>query len=68
MRVVEQSDMWDSTYSYKFTPSYRCEYKEGVLNSATCNWENGKYLASIMDRIICDEIMDVKETNFKEKI
>ena len=40
-----------------------------VWNSATCNGENGKYLASIMDdsRIIYDEIMDVKESNFYEK-
>ena len=26
-----------------------------------------KYLASIVDKIICDEIADVKETNFYEK-
>ena len=26
-----------------------------------------KYLASIMDKIICDEIIDIKETNFNEK-
>ena len=28
-------------------------------NPATCNWENGKYLASIMDdsAIICDEVI-----------
>ena len=46
----------------------RCEYKERVLNSATCNCENGKSLVSIMDRVICDKIIDVKETNFNEKI
>ena len=35
----------------------------------TCNCENGKYLASIMDdsTIVCDEIINVKEANFNEK-
>ena len=32
------------------------------------NCANGKYSVSIMDKIICDEIIDVKETNFNEKI
>ena len=43
--------------------------KKIVLNPATCNCENGKYLASIMDDsgIICDGIIDVKERNFNEK-
>ena len=43
-----------------------CE-KDFIWNPATCNCENGKYLASIMDKIICDEIIDVKEKNFNEK-
>ena len=43
-----------------------CE-KDYVWNPATCNCEKGKCLASIMDKIICDEIIDVKETNFNEK-
>ena len=39
------------------------------MNPATCNCENGEYLASIMDdsAIICDEIRDVEETNFNKK-
>ena len=52
----------------------RCECKKHniceedyIWNPATGNWENGKYLAIIMDKIICDEIIDVKETNFNEK-
>ena len=44
-----------------------CE-KDYLWNHATCNCENGKYLPSIVDKIICDEIIDVKETNFNEKI
>ena len=43
-----------------------CE-NDYIWNPATCNCENGKYLVSIMDTIICDEIIDVKETNFNEK-
>ena len=45
-----------------------CE-KDYVQNSVTCNCENGKYLASNMDDsvIICEEIIDIKETNFNEK-
>ena len=43
--------------------------KDYVWNPATCNYENGKYLASIIDKLICDEIIDVKKkTNFNEKI
>ena len=47
-----------------------------VWNPATCNCENGKYLASIMDdsKIICDEVIksyneEIKTipTNFNEK-
>ena len=46
-----------------------CMWKNYVWNLSTCNCENGKYLASIMDdsAIICDEIIDVKETNFNKK-
>ena len=42
--------------------------KDYVWNPATCNFENGKYLASIRDKTICDEVIDVKEMNFNEKI
>ena len=36
-----------------------CE-KDYVCNPVTCNGENGKYLASIMDdsAVICDEVID----------
>ena len=42
-----------------------CE-KDYVWNPATC-CENGKYLASIMDKIICYEIIGIKEKNLNEK-
>ena len=54
----------------------RCESKKDniwekdfICNPATCNCESEKYLASLMDdsAIICDEIIDVEETNFNEK-
>ena len=35
----------------------------GILLHVIEKMENGKYVASIMDQIICDEIIDVKETN-----
>ena len=40
-----------------------------IWNPATCNCENAKYLASIMDdsAIIFDEIIYTEETNFNEK-
>ena len=41
--------------------------KNYIWNPATCNCKNGKYLANFVDKIICDEIIDVKETNFNEK-
>ena len=35
---------------------------------AKCKEENAKYLAGIMDKIICDKIIEIKQTNFHEKI
>ena len=52
-----------------------CE-NDYVWNSTTCNWENGKYLASIIDdsAILCDEVIHSYEeeiktipSNFNEK-
>ena len=40
-------------------------------NPATCSWENGKYLASIIDnsKVMCDEVVESynEEKNFNEK-
>ena len=48
--------------------SHVCE-KDYVRNPATCDWENVKYLTSIMDNsvITCDEIKGMEETSFNEK-
>ena len=35
--------------------------------NATCNCENEKYLVSIVDKIISDEVIDLKEMSFDEK-
>ena len=45
-----------------------CE-KDYVRNPTTYNCENGKCLSSIMDNsaIICDKIINIKETNLNEK-
>ena len=43
--------------------------KNYISNPVTCNCENGKYLASIMDdsAITCDEIIYAEDTNFNGK-
>ena len=44
--------------------------KDYFWNRATCNFENEKYIANIMNdsTIICDEVIDENdETNFIEK-
>ena len=41
--------------------------KNYAWNPATCNCENGKCLASAMDKVIFDEIIGGKETSFDEK-
>ena len=38
------------------------------INPAVCNCDNRKYLASIMDKIICDEIIEIKQTILMKKI
>ena len=71
------SDQWRNNTKclYECKERLVCE-KDYVWNPATCNYENKKYLASIMDdsAIICDEVIDADadaelkdETNFNEK-
>ena len=42
--------------------------KDYTWNPATCNCENGKYLASIMDvsAVICDKVIDAHEAKSKQ--
>ena len=44
----------------------RVQKRRNCEKNATCNCENEKYLASIVDRIISDEVIDVKEMSFDE--
>ena len=78
------SDQWPNNNKCRFEckEHHICE-KEYVWNPATCNCENRKYLASIIDdsAIICDEVIDAdaelhnvklspkddNKTNFNEK-
>ena len=61
---------WNSDICrYECKKHHICE-KEYVWNPSTCNCENGKYLASIMDysAIMCDEIIKgTVPNNFREK-
>ena len=45
-------------------------WKRLCLEPATCSWQNGKYLASIMDdsTIICDETIHAEEKKNNGKI
>ena len=58
---------WDNDKCFCECKKHSVCEKDYVWNPATCNCENGKYLASIMDEIICDEVIDVEETNFNRK-
>ena len=71
------SDPWwnNNKFWCEYKKCHACE-KDYVWNSATCNCENGKNLASIMDdsAISCDEIIESYDkeaniilTNFNEK-
>ena len=66
------SNQWWNIHKcpYECKKQYICE-NDYALNPATCNCENGKYLASIIDDsvITCDEVIDSydEEINFNEK-
>ena len=63
------SDKWSNNNKCgcEWKKHHICE-KDCVWNPATCNCENGKYSPRVLDKIICDLIIDVKETNFNYKI
>ena len=66
-RKYNLNQWWNNDKSrYKCKKIHICQ-KDHIWSPALCNCENGKYFASIMDKIICDEIIDTKETNFDEK-
>ena len=61
--MVEWQYCW-----YECKKGHKCE-KDNFWNPATCSFENGKYLASIMDdsRIICDEVIESYDEDAKAK-
>ena len=69
-RKCNWGQWWNNKCRHEQKKHHLCE-KGVVWNLATCNCENGKYLASIVDdsSIICDEFMESynKETNFNKK-
>ena len=76
-KKCNSNQWWNNDKCWCEYKNYHICEKDYVSNSATCNCENGKYLASIMydSAIICDEIIKSyhKEirtipTNFNKKI
>ena len=64
------SDQWWSNYKSQCECNkHHMREKDYVWNPATCNSENEKYLASIMDDSVIthDEIIYTEETNFNKK-
>ena len=65
------SDQWWNDKCWCKCKKRRVCEKDHVWNPSTCNCENGKYLASIIDNaaIMCDEVIESydEETNFNEK-
>ena len=66
----DSNEWWNSDKCQCDYKKHHIYGKDNVWNAATCNCENGKYLASIMDdsAIIYNEIIGVKERNLDEKI
>ena len=69
-RKCNWGQWWNNKCRHEQKKHYLCE-KGYVWNLATCNCENGKYLASIVDdsSIMCDEFMESynKEKHFNKK-
>ena len=63
------SNQWQNRDKYRCQCKTLDMFEKGyVWNLAACSCENGKYLATIMDKIIYDEIIYVKEMNLNKKI
>ena len=66
-RKCNLDQWWNNDKCRSECKKYRICEKDYVWNPSTCNCKKRKYLPSIIDKTICDEIIDVKETNFNEK-
>ena len=58
-----QDQWWNNEKCRRECKKIHIREKNYVSNHTTCNYENRKYLASIMDdsAIICDEVIDAYE-------
>ena len=58
-RKCNSDQWWNNDKCWWECKKHHVREKDDVWNSTTCNYENGKYLASVMDdsAIICDEII-----------
>ena len=65
------NQQWNNDICQCQCKKHHISEKDYVRNPATCNCENGKYLASIMDDsvITCEEIIEpyIEKINFNEK-
>ena len=61
-KKCNSNQWWNSDKCWSECKEHHIYEKEYVLSPATCGCQNGKYLASIIDKIICDEII-MKYTN-----
>ena len=66
---VYSNQKWNNNKCWCKCKKHICK-RDYIWDSATCNCETGKYLASIIDDslIMCDEIKDLeKKTNYFNK-
>ena len=68
MKEKCKSNKWWNNYKYRCECKKHHIYeKDCVWNSATCNCENRRYLAGIMDdsAIICNEVIESRDEELK---
>ena len=65
-RKYKSNQWWNNDKCHCGCEKHICK-KDYVCNPATCNYENGRYSASIMDysAIICDEVIDSLDEKIK---
>ena len=66
-RKCNSNQWWNNNKCWCECKKYNISEKDYIWNPATCNCENGKYLASIMDDsvIICDEVIKSYDEEIK---
>ena len=66
-RKCNSNQWWNNNKCWCECKKYNISEKDYIWNPATCNCENGKYLASIMDdsMITCDEVIKPYDEKIK---